>query len=312
MTTRQIDLAIIGGGVAGLTAGIFAMRAQLDTLLFERMGPGGQTNNVDRVENYPGFPEGISGFELGPRIAQQAMEAGLQFDFGEVTGLQRDEAGGWVLDTMTGEVRAEAVIVSTGSELRRLGLPREEELHGRGVSYCASCDAHFFTDQDVVVVGGGDSALDEALHLTEGVRSITVVHRGDEFSGAPTTAQKLLAHDKVRVLWNHEVREILGEDGVTGVVVADVNTGATQQLDVTGLFVFVGLVPNTSFLEGVVDLDAAGHIPVDLEMATPAAGLFAAGDIRQRSSRLFVSAGGDGATAAVAADRYIRSRRVRA
>jgi len=306
----DLDLAIIGGGVAGLTAGLYAARERLSVTITDRMGPGGQLNTAGRIENYPGFPGGVNAYELGPRIAEQAMEAGCGVQFGEVHAIALDITGSgpqYRLTTDTGEVTARAVILATGSRLARLGVDGEERLEGRGVSYCATCDGEFFRDQDVVVVGGGDSAIDEALHLADTVRSITLVTRGEALRGARVTAERLRALPNVRVLTGHLVTALHGEDALEAVTVQPVDAaGAPDRIEARGLFVYVGLLPNTALLADLVTLDAAGHVPVDLDMATERAGLFAAGDIRQRSSRQLISAAGDGATAALAAVRYLR------
>ena len=300
------ELAIVGGGIAGLTAGLYAAREGLDVALIDRVGPGGQLNNVGRIENFPGFPDGISGVELGPLCAQQATDAGVQFEFGELRSLDPD-GDGWRVTTDPGEFSAAAVIVAAGSSLCRLGVPGEERLEGRGVSYCATCDGEFFRDQDVAVIGGGDSALDEALHMTDIARSVALIHRGDRVHGAPVTSEKLLAQPNVRELSGTVVRELHGEDALKSATLGPASgDGDTERLDLSGAFIFVGLEPNTGFLSGLVELDAGGHIPVDLSMATARPGLYAAGDIRQHSSRQLVSAAGDGATAALAARDYLR------
>ncbi|MDA0301630.1 MAG: FAD-dependent oxidoreductase [Chloroflexi bacterium] len=308
----DLDLAIVGGGVAGLTAGLYAARERLSVSMYDRMGPGGQLNTAGRIENFPGFPGGVNAYELGPRIAEQAMEAGCGVQFGEVQAIALDVTGGgpeYLLQTDAGEVTARAVIIATGSRLARLGIDGEERLEGRGVSYCATCDGEFFRDQDVVVAGGGDSAIDEALHLADTVRSITVVTRGEALRGSRATAERLRALPNVRVLPGHLVTALHGDAALEAVTVQPVDANsAADRIEARGLFVYVGLLPNTSLVSALITLDAAGHIPVDLEMATERAGLFAAGDIRQRSARQLVSAAGDGATAAIAAVRYLRGR----
>ena len=304
-TDPNLDLAIVGGGIAGLTAGLVAARAGLEVTLFERMGPGGQLINVDRVENYPGFPAGVAGYELGPAALEQALAAGMRIEYGEVRTLARD-GDRWRLETDGGEAGAAAVIVAAGSALAKLGLPGEEELHGRGVSYCATCDAEFFRDQDVMVVGGGDSALDETLVLAPVASSVTVVTRG-ELSGAQTTAERVRAIENVHLRCGTTVTELHRSDALDGVTIAAEEGGASERLDVAGLFIYVGLDANTSLLDGLVPLDAAGHAEVDAMMATAQSGLFVAGDLRAGSVRLLVSCAGDGATAAVAAERYVRA-----
>ena len=302
----NLDLAIVGGGIAGLTAGLIAARAGLEVTLFDRMGPGGQLINVDRVENYPGFPAGIAGYELGPAALEQATDAGMKIEYAEVHALSRDGEQ-WRLDTDRGEIVVPAVIVAAGSELAKLGLPDEEELHGRGLSYCATCDAEFFRDQDVVVAGGGDSALDETLVLAPVVRSVTLVTRG-ELTGARTIAARVQALENVSVRCGTTITELHGSDGLEAVSVAATEGGDSERLDVSGVFVYVGMKANTSLLDGLVPLDAAGHVEVDAMMATEQPGLFVAGDLRARSVRLLASSAGDGATAAVAAERYLRAR----
>lgn len=301
----DLELAIVGGGVAGLTAGLYAARERVQVALYDRMGPGGQLNTAGRIENFPGFPGGVNAFELGPRIAEQALDAGIAMRFGEVHAVE--PAGDhFRLQTDAGEVTARAVIVATGSRLARLGLDGEDRLEGHGVSYCATCDGEFFRDQDVVVVGGGDSAIDEALHLADIVRSITVVHRGEELRGARATAERLRALPNVRLLPGHVITALHGEAQLEAVTVRPVAERAGTRIEARGLFVYVGLLPNTSLLAPLVTLDAAEHVPVDLWMATERAGLFAAGDIRQHSARQLIAAAGDGATAAIAAIRYLR------
>jgi thioredoxin reductase (NADPH) len=237
------------------------------------------------------------------------MDAGLHIQFGEILSI-RPDGDDWRLDTDSGELTAGAVIAAVGSSLGRLGVAGEERLEGRGVSYCATCDGEFFRGQDVAVIGGGDSALDEALHLTEMARSIALIHRGDELHGAHVTQQRLLAHEHVRVLSGRTVRALHGEDQLDAITLgpAEGADGAAEHLDVTGIFIFTGLVPNTKILANLVPLDAVGHVPVDWSMATERPGLYAVGDIRQHSSRQLVSAAGDGATAALAVCQYLRRR----
>jgi len=301
----DLDLAIVGGGIAGLTAGLVAARAGLHVAVFDRMGPGGQLINVDRVENYPGFPSGIAGYELGPATLEQATAAGMKIEYAEVHALARDGTY-WQLNTDRGEIRAAAVIVASGSELAKLGLEGETKLHGHGLSYCATCDAEFFRDQPVAVIGGGDSALDETLVLAPVASSVTVITR-EALSGAQIGIDRVGALDNVSVRPETTVTALHGTDELEGISVAPAAGGDPERLDVSGVFVYVGLEANTSLLEGLVALDPAGHVEVDAMMATAQPGLFVAGDLRAGSVRLLVSCAGDGATAAVAAERYIRT-----
>ena len=304
MRESSYDLVIVGGGAAGLTAGLYACRAGLKTTLLERMMPGGQVINADSIENYPGFPDGISGAELGPLLQGQATRYGLEVQLSEVTGLRRQEPY-WAVETYEGESLAKAVILAGGSTLKKLGVPGEEELHGAGVSYCATCDGAFFIDQVVGVVGGGDSALDEAMVLTGYASKVIIFHRRDRFSGQKVLQDRILADSKIEVRWNTVVDTVLGKGQVEGVSITDVASGETSRVDLSGVFIFVGLEPNSQYLQSILPLDGAGHVPTDIWMRTPLPGLHAAGDIRQSSAAQLASAAGDGATAAIAAHRYI-------
>ena len=307
MSERTYDVVIVGGGTAGMTAGLYSSRAGLKTILLERMMPGGQIVNAEKIENLPGFPDGISGAELGPLLQEQATRYGLEEELSEVTGLEPDEPY-WTVHTYEGDIMAKAVIVAGGSTLRKLGVAGEKELTGAGVSYCATCDGAFFADEVVGVVGGGDSALDEALVLTEFASDVIVFHRRDAFRGQRVLQERVLSHPKVEVRWNTVIDSVLGEKQVEGVGITNVLTGEPSRVDLSGVFIYVGLEPNAAFLDGVLPLDNAGHIPTDIWMRTPRPGLLAAGDIRQSSAAQLASAAGDGATAAIAAQRYIEGR----
>ena len=304
MQDNTYDVIIIGGGAAGLTAGIYTCRAGLKTLMLERLMPGGQVINAESIENFPGFPDGISGAEIGPLMQQQAMNYGLQIQLGEVDELEMD-GNGWRVSAWGVEHTAKAVIIAGGSTLRKLGVPGEDENFGAGVSYCATCDGGFFINQSVGVVGGGDSALDEALVLTEYARKVMVFHRGDAFSGEQILRDRVLSNPKIEVRWNTTVSEILGDGQVEGASIVDETSGETSRIDLSGIFIYIGLDPNTDYLQALLPLDYAGHIPTDIWMNTDARGIFAAGDIRQNSAAQLVSAAGDGATAAIAARRYL-------
>lgn len=308
-TSRDADVAIIGAGLAGLTAGLFAARAGLRTVIYDRMGPGGQLLNVHRVENFPGFPDGVHGFDLAPGAARQAEAAGARFEFAEVEKITPRPDGDWSLHADRLGTTAAAVIVASGSTLAQLGLDGEERLHGRGVSYCAVCDGEFFRDQDVAVVGGGDSALDETLYLAEIVRSIALVSRDFELTATQATVDRVAALENVRSLTGRVVEALHGVDELSAIDVRSLDGGGTQQLQVSGLFVYVGFRPNTDLLNELVQLDEGGQVETDLDMWTGVPGLYAAGDIRQRSPRVLVTNAGDGATAALAVERYIRSHR---
>jgi thioredoxin reductase (NADPH) len=304
---REFDAVIVGAGLAGLTAAMYAGRFGLSTAVVDQMGAGGQVVNVERIENFPGFPEGVAGFDLGPMVQEQAEAAGAEFFMDTVESLEIDGENR-VVRGAEEELRARAVIIAAGSSLRALGIPGEERLMGRGVSHCASCDAPFFAGQEACVIGGGDSALDEALVLAGQASRVLLIHRGPQFKAQKAIVQRIAEAANVEPLFNTVVEEILGDDSVTGVRLRDLASGARREQELSGVFVFVGLEPNTAFLRGVVDLDEAGHVRTDILMRTSVPGIFAAGDIRQGSVAQLISAAGDGATAAVAAYHYLQGR----
>ena len=304
---NDYDVLIIGGGLAGLTAGMYAARYGLRTGLIEQMMGGAQIINLEKIENFPGFPEGISGAELGPSAQEQAMNAGAEFIMAEASSISRD--GDYqVVSCDAGAYRAKAVIVATGSTLRRLGIPGEEEFDGRGVSHCATCDGPFYMGKTVGVAGGGDSAADEALTLTEYADRVLLFHHRDQLNAQKVLQDRLIGHPKIEILWNTEIQAILGEESVSAVRGRNVVTNLETVEELSGLFVYVGLEPNSNLVKGLVKQDNSGHIEVNLSMETSVAGIYAAGDIRQNSASQLVSSAGDGATAAIAAFRYIRGR----
>lgn len=299
------DVVVVGGGAAGFTAALFSARDGLRTLVLERFASGGQVLNCEHIENYPGFPDGVAGYTLGPALQQQANNAGAEVQMSEVTGFRR-EGEDKVLDTDAGPVRARALIVASGSRFTTLGVPGEGDFVGKGISHCASCDGSFFMQQPVAVVGGGDAAVDEAMHLTQYASEVTVIHRRDTLRAARSLQERARANPKLRFRWNAAVRAIEGADTVQRLVVEDLATGAHTPMPVSGVFIYAGLTPNTEFLGGLVPLTAGGQIVTDLEMRTTVPGVLAAGDVRAASARLLVASAGDGATAAMAAVRYLR------
>ena len=303
----EYDIIIVGAGPAGLAAGLYAARARRRTLLLERKVTGGQIALTADVENYPGI-DSINGFDLATAMHGQAAKYGMETAYADVTAIDPRDDGRHLVRTGEGDYVARAVILTGGADYNRLGVPGEERLTGFGVSYCATCDAAFFKDQDVVVVGGGDSAMEEGLFVTRYARKATVIHRRDALRASAILRERAFANAKMEFVWNSVVEEILGEDAVSGVRIRNVMTGETSVLDVTGVFVFVGLTPNTAYLKGKLKMDDGGHIYVNEWMETDAPGIFAAGDIRANSARQVVTAAGDGATAAIRADRYIIDR----
>jgi thioredoxin reductase (NADPH) len=307
-TDHQVieDLIIIGSGPAGLTAALYAGRADLKPLVFEGIQAGGQLMITTDVENYPGFPDGILGPELMDRFRKQAERFGARLVASDVTRVDftSDPKRIWV---GADEYLARTVIVSTGATAKWLGIPGEERLTGRGVSACATCDGFFFRDKELVVVGGGDSAMEEALFLTKFASKVIVVHRRDQFRASVIMANRVTEHPKIEILWNTEVAEIHGDKGVTGVTLSDTTTGEKRYLDINGVFVAIGHEPNTSIFADQLTLNPSGYVVMagDGTTATGVPGVFAAGDVSDSRYRQAVSAAGTGCMAAIDAERHL-------
>jgi thioredoxin reductase (NADPH) len=299
------DVVIIGSGLAGLTAGLFSARHGLATLILESNIPGGHLINIEKIEDFPGFPDGIAGYDLCPTVQRQAADQGAEFQRAEVSSLEAQDRF-WSVITDEERHSAKAVIVATGSKLKNLGVPGEEKLMGRGVSHCASCDGPLYDCQVVGVAGGGDSALQEALTLANYAERVLIFHNREQFQGQHSYRQRALENSKIIPRYRTVVDEILGDDVVTGVRVRDSASGENSHVDLAGLFIYVGVHPNTGFLRNHVKLTDTGHVPTDGWMKTERDGLYAVGDIRQDSASQAIASAGDGATAAIAAYRYIK------
>ena len=300
----KYKVVIIGGGPAGLTAGLYTSRSGLKSILIERGMFGGQIVNAPLVENYPGFPEGISGADLGSLMHQQATKYGLETVTAEVTVLELGKPH--KIATSEGDFEADAIIIAAGSEYHKLGVPGEEALLGHGVSYCATCDGFFFRGKEVAVVGGGDAAITDALELAQHASKVYVIHRRDQLRAGQVLGQRASAEPKIEFIWDTVVEEIVGGQLVKALSLSNVKTKRLSTLEVAGVFVAVGLKPNSQPFAGVIKL-SKGHIVTDELMATSAKGIFAAGDIRRNSARQITSAVGDGATAALSAFSYLRA-----
>lgn len=306
----MFDLAIIGAGPAGLSAAIYGARARLSTVIIEKMYPGGQAAITDIIENYPGFTEGIGGAELTEAMKKQAERFGAQFLNGEVEKIEKQNEK-FLLSLKNETVEAKAVILAMGAQARRLGVKGEKEFTGRGVSYCATCDGAFYTDRTVMVVGGGDTAIEEALFLTHFAKSVTVVHRRSELRATKILQERAFKNEKIKFIWDSVVEEIKGSDSVQEVVLKNLKTGETTSIPVDGVFVAIGWDPNTAIVKDLVKLNEKGYIITDENMATGVPGLFAAGDLREKSLRQVVTAVADGAVAAVSAEKYLEENQMR-
>ena len=299
------DAIIIGGGPAGLTAGIYLSRARMNTLLIEKALPGGQAILTEIIENYPGFPHGIAGPELMQKMEEQAVRFGLKIEYGEVEEVKIKEDKVKIVKINNKEYRTMTIILASGAEASKLGAPGEEKLRGRGVSYCATCDAPFFKDQKIVVVGGGDMAIEEALYLTKFVREVTIVHRRDRLRATKILQERVFANKKINFTWDSVVTKILGSGKVEGILIKNKKTGEEKEISCQGVFVFVGNVPNSKLLNELIKLDKKGYILTDGNMMTSQEGIYACGDVRKKLLRQVITACGEGATAAFAAQKYI-------
>ena len=300
------DLIIIGGGPAGLTAGLYTARARLNVVLLEMLAPGGQVLTTDWVENYPGFPDGVSGFELMDKMKTQAEKFGLTIKNEEVTRLELSGENK-VVTTNKGTIETKAVLLTCGATWKKLGIDGEELLAGKGVSYCATCDGPFYTDQTVAVIGGGDTAVEEALFLTRFASHIYVVHRRDQLRAIKLLQERAMAAEKLEFLWDTVPLKIIGNDGVEGIELKNVKTGEINQRDVQGVFIFIGTQPNTDIVKGQVDLDENGFIITNHHMETSLPGVFAAGDVRAKLFRQIATAVGEGAAASYSVERYLEN-----
>lgn len=301
---KEYDLIILGGGPAGLTAGLYAARARLRTLLIEKAVPGGQIATTTLVENFPGFPEGVMGPDLAERMQQQAESFGLETTYDEVTGVELTD-GLKRVKTLEGDYLAKALIIATGADAVKLGVPGEDKLIGKGVSYCATCDGAFFKDEVIAVVGGGDSALDEGLFLTRFGSKVIVIHRRDQLRASKVLQERAFANLKMAFIWDSVVEEVIGDDEVKALRLRNVKTGESSLLDVSGVFVYIGHHPNTAPFKGLVSLDERGYVITTDKMETSVPGVFVGGDVRVNSARQAITAAGDGATAALTAEKYI-------
>lgn len=304
MEEKIYDVMIVGGGGAGLTAALYASRANLSTILFEKLVPGGQIATTDLVENYPGFSEGVLGPEIARNMESQAVRYGTQIIYEEIKSLSKKKG---VFEAVSGEANytARTVILAMGASFRTLDVPNEKELTGKGVSYCATCDGAFFKGKNVIAVGGGDSALQEGIFLTRFAEQVTIVHRRDKLRASPILQKRARTNPKISFIWDAVVDKIMGEKRVEAVLLKNVKTGAVQKVPAEGIFVFIGHDPNSNLAKGFVSLDEKGYVVTDASFAASVPGVFAAGEVRQGAVRQLVSACGEGCAAALAAQAFL-------
>jgi thioredoxin reductase (NADPH) len=306
MKSVDYELAIIGGGPAGLTAGLYAARGGLNVILIEKIVPGGQVIITDWIENYPGFPEGLSGPDLVQKMTEQVKRFDLNIENNEVVSVDFSEPVKKItLNDKT--ITSLTIIIATGASPKKLGVPGEDIFYGKGISSCATCDGPFFKDRVVAAVGGGDTAVQESLFLTKFVKKVYLIHRRNKLRAAAILQKRALANEKIEMMWDSVLTDISGLTNVENITVQNVKTGDKTQLSVDGCFIWVGTIPNTQFLADSVKLDEYGFIIADLNMETSVPGVFTAGDVRNTPLRQVVTAVGDGAIAAVSAENYIEN-----
>ena len=304
---QSYDVIVAGGGIAGLTAALTAARLGRKTLVLTGDVLGGQLLSIEKVEGYPGFPEGVPGYDLCPMAQEQAMTAGAEFSATEIKSLE-PLGENWRVTTDEGNLTAHAVIIATGAALKHLGVPGEDRLTGKGVSHCATCDGPLLKNKIVAVVGGGDSAMQEALTLAEFASKTIIIHHGGDLTGQAGYRERVASHPKIEVRSNTTVEEVLGDTTVTGLRIRATSGGAVSELEAAGVFVYIGLSPASAFLAGRISLDPAGTIPTDGQMRTELKGICAAGTVRAGAAGRSAASAGDGATAAIAIDRYLTDR----
>lgn len=303
--SRVYDVVIIGGGPAGLSAGLYASRSRMSAIIVEKAKWGGQAGTTEELENYPGSIEMPTGPKLVERMKNQAEAFGTEFVKDEVTGFDISDNIKKIILGSGKEISARTIIIATGAQPTVLGIPGETELRGKGVSYCATCDADFFAELEVVVVGGGDAAVEEAIYLTKFADKVTIVHRRDQFRAAKSIAEKAMNNEKIDIMWDTVPEEIYGDGIVEGIKLKNVKTNEVIDFRTDGVFMFVGTKPISDFAKGVVGMNEKGYIKTDEEMRTSVEGIFSAGDVRIKSLRQVVTAAADGAIAAVNAEKYI-------
>jgi thioredoxin reductase (NADPH) len=305
---QQEDVIIIGSGPAGLTAALYAARANLEPLVISGNQLGGQISITNEVENYPGFPEGTTGPELVELMQKQAERFGARVEIDEVTEVDFTQGSPFKVTTHSETYQAKSVILCVGASPKRLEIPGEEEFIGRGVSFCATCDGFFFRDKEVIVVGGGDSAMEEGMFLTRFANSVRVVHRRDELRAGETLKERAFNNEKLEFVWDTVVEEIIGDGKVESVRVRNVKSGETSTMDIDGVFIFIGHYPNSSIFENQLDMDERGYVLVDDRMATNVAGVFAAGEIMDPVYRQIATSVGQGCAAAMSAERWLEEQ----
>lgn len=309
---KNIEVAIIGGGPAGFTAAIYSSRANLETFLFVGLQPGGQITLTNDLENFPGFPDGVTGLELADQLEKQSVKFGTTLVREFVETVDFSSRPFYLKTNLGNEFKAETVIISTGSASRMLDIPGEKESIGKGVSTCATCDAFFYRGKHAMVVGGGDSALDEGLFLTRFVDKLTIVHRRDKFRGSPILQKRVLSNPKIQIIWNTTVDEVItSPTGVTGAKLNNIVTSEKYNYDVDGIFIFVGHIPNTTIFKDKIALDDHGYIITDGRCRTNIEGVFAAGDVQDPIYRQAITAAGSGCTAALEAYRFLEHEKTK-
>jgi thioredoxin reductase (NADPH) len=298
------DVAILGAGPAGLTAAIYTARSLLSTLVIEKIGSGGQAAVTDLIENYPGFPNGINGFELSQKMDEQARKFGARFESDVILGLQKNGDATFTIKTESGAFQARSVIIATGASSRKLGVPGEDKFIGRGISFCATCDASFYRDKTVAVIGGGDSAVEEGIYLTRFARKVYIIHRREALRACKIAQQRALSNAKIEFVWNTVVEEVIGDEKIRKIRLKNVKTNASSELEIDGMFLYVGMIPNTQAFDNLKK-DEYGYIITDERLMTDIPGVFAAGDCRKSPVKQVATAVGDGTIASTIAEKYL-------